>query len=172
MDEQYSLNLEAAKSDTTSTSSVGPSTLQETHNLRVATAEDVEEVLKWARAFHKSSAWSDVEFDENLTRNTALGMISDPSHVILLHDYGMIGGRIEQGFFSRTYAAREMFWYAEKHGQKLLDVFEVWAFANGADIIIMARLPVDDKTDRVMDKLYRRKGYEARESFYVKRIEA
>lgn len=170
MVEPFNLSSKAAKLATTLTSLDGLSTSPATHGLKLASEEDLERIVEYGRKFVEMSNWSDLPFDERLAAQTALFMINDPDHVIILNDYGMVGGHVKKAYFSPTYVAQEMFWYAERHGQQLIKSFEVWAYARGADVIVMASLPMDERTDRVMDKLYKKRGYQPQEKFYSKKV--
>jgi len=97
-----------------------------------------------------------------------LEMMADPDAVIIMHDGGVIGGHIMNPFFSHEWAAQEMFWYAELGGGALLEAFEAWAYSEGAELVSMAGL--GGPKEKTIRKLYERKGYEARETFFVKTL--
>lgn len=171
MDDQYSLNLEVPKSDTTSTSSGGPFFSQGTPFPRFAAKDDIPRVLEWARQFHLLSPWNHHRFDETRMRTTIEFLIQSPDHCLIVHDHGMIAGSISRIMFGDALIAQEIAWYAEEDGKSLLEAFELWAYTQGADEIGMVGLEYDDpKRNKVMERLYRRMGYRVIEKQYSKKV--
>lgn len=168
MDEQSSLNSAAINSDTISTSLAGLLTLPETLCPRLAGVDDLDRIIELGRKFHDLSPWSAVPFNAYKMKKVLLEMMEDEDAIVLMHDHGILGGHIMSPYFSDTVIAQELFWFAEKEGMALLKAFEVWAFHEGAEMVSMAGTGIKPKA---LDRLYRRQGYEPRETFYIKSLD-
>ena len=103
--------------------------------------------------------------DEEKLETVFLEMISDPESVIILHDSGTIGGHIMTPYFNNTIIAQELFWFARSDGESLLKAFEAWAYIEGAELVSMAGTGIRPKA---LSRYYRIKGYEPKETFFVK----
>jgi GNAT superfamily N-acetyltransferase len=86
---------------------------------------------------------------------------------------GMLGGVAYPDINSGKKMATEFFWYvtpsARGKGLKLFDSFEKWAINKGCSDIIMVHL--QDVMPDKLRKLYKRKGYKAIETHYMKRLQ-
>lgn len=127
--------------------------------IRQAGEDDIPVLLYWLSEFHRASFFDSViPFDVSSTEDTIRKLLGGDNAVVLMHDYGVIGGLIVPFFFNdaRTQAI-EMFWYAKRDGAALMKAFEDWAVRNGADVTIMGSLP-GERQDTV-NMIYRRRGY-------------
>lgn len=152
------------------TYSDGPSTSPGTPNLnpRLAGVKDLDRLIELGKRFHQASPWSETPFDPYKMKTVLLEMIADEDAVVIMHDKGVIGGSIITPYFNNTLIAQELFWYAEEEGMALLKAFEAWGYVEGAEMISMAGTGIRPKA---LDRLYKRSGYEPRETFYVKKFE-
>lgn len=138
------------------------------HEPLEASISDIPALLKLAQRFHAMSSWSDRPFKRDAMRETLINIIRNPNGVLLYNGTGMIAGFVTPIYFGGGVVAQELFWFADKNGRELLDAFEGWADKVGADGVLMVNLALDDRTDRVMDAMYRRRGYTLRERHYWK----
>lgn len=132
---------------------------------RPAEFDDIPRLTSYISAFHKASPYSDVEFSPGATRTVLQDLIVRPTACVFIHDHGALGGEISRLRFGRACVAQELFWWAEKDGLALLKAFEDWAQDNGGDLICMAAL-----ADQRFERFYARKGYQSKETFYVRQV--
>ena len=138
--------------------------------MRLATVEDMDEVLRMAEAF-VGALKIEVGFDELSCAKTALNLMNDVNSVVLLDDGAMIGGIVYPHFFNHNVLmAQELLWWCDpaKRGsgsaRRLWDAFESWAVSRGAKHVSMISL-ADMKS---VAKLYERRGYKPLETTWVK----
>ena len=142
----------------------------EQNDTLLASVSDVPHLLKLAQKFHAMSSWRDRPFNRDSMRETFINIIRNPNAILLYNGTGMIAGFLSPIYFGGGIVAQELFWFAEKNGRELIDAFEDWAKESGADGVLMVNLALDDRTDRVMDAMYRRRGYTLRERHYWKDV--
>jgi hypothetical protein len=148
----------------------GPSVSAATPCLKVRLAglDDLPRLIEFSKAFHQASPWAEVDFNEYKMKKVLLEMIAEGDAVVIMHDKGFIGGAISTPFFSTSPIAQELFWWAEESGVELLEAFEAWAYHEGAEMVSMASTGLRAKA---LERLYRGRGYEAREATFVKRFD-
>lgn len=146
--------------------------------LRLATIEDYGEVLRMARAFHKSSPYSEITFSEDVC--SALFdqyLLGDKTGLIIIlsvdeSPYGMVIGHCAAPPFSTEKVASEVAWWVDEdhRGSKdsilLLKAYEDWALRVGASVCQVAML--DDVTD--LQRFYQRQGYHPAERSFIKEL--
>jgi hypothetical protein len=142
----------------------------EEHSPMQASISDVPALLKLAKQFHSMSSWRDRPFKREAMRETLINIIRNPNGVLFYNGTGMIAGFVSPIYFGGGMVAQELFWFAEKNGRELLDAFEVWANKVGADGVLMVNLALDERTDRIMNAMYERRGYSLRERHYWKEL--
>jgi hypothetical protein len=135
---------------------------------RKATLEDLPHILEMGRRFHAMSSWSDQEFCPIQTSQTVMNLINSPDGVVFYNGEGMLGGLLAQSPFTPGYNAHEFFWFADRGGRDLIQAFERWAEEKGANGVLMLNLTLGPRTDKIMDRMYSRRGYEMRERTYFK----
>jgi hypothetical protein len=92
--------------------------------------------------------------------------------VIVLHEgdtvVGVIAGLIQEIFFSKDIAMQELVWYVKKGygGKLLLDAFEKFAVAMGANKVIVGNKPAYCD----LGNFYIRRGYTMLENQYQKDV--
>lgn len=131
---------------------------------------DIPAMLDLGERFHAMSSWRDRPFDCETMRQVFVRLIQNPEMVLLYNGTGILGGFLSPIYFGGGLLAQEVFWFADKNGRELLDEFEAWARDLGADGVLMVNLALDERTDRVMDAMYRRRGYGLRERHYWKEL--
>lgn len=135
---------------------------------REATLSDVPNIVAIGRRFHAISPWSDQPFCGERTANTIISLMDAPNGVVFYNGHGILGGVVSQALFGSGIYAQELFWFADKGGRDLIQAFEEWAKTQGAKGVIMLNLTLDPRTDKLMDRMYKRKGYAMRERSYYK----
>lgn len=133
---------------------------------REATYKDLPTIIKFLRAFHKASCYSNEPFDPVYTAETVECLMDDPRAVIFIHDTGIIGGGLDDCWFNGEPYAAELFWYAESKGIELLKAFENWAKDQGAKSVTMVHLSSEDR----VSKIYKRRGYKVLEHAFSKEL--
>lgn len=138
--------------------------------IREARAEDIPQLVELGRKMHAMSSWRKLPYEASSTAEMMNNLIEAEAGVLLMHDHGMLGGLIGPVYFSPVKIAQEMFWFAERDGMSLLKGFEDWSKAQGADFVLMISQALDERTDRLMQKKYERRGYILKERQYVKEL--
>jgi hypothetical protein len=134
----------------------------------LAGVADLDRLIELGKKFHEASPWSNVPFNAYKMKKVLLEMMEDEESIVLMHDHGILGGHLITPYFGDTVIAQELFWFAEEGGMPLLQTFEIWAFSEGAEMVSMAGTGIKPKA---LDRLYRRVGYDRRETFYVKSLD-
>lgn len=139
------------------------------HEIRIATLDDIPEMLELARQFHAYSPWRDIPFDAESAKAFGAGMII--GGIVFLSEEGMLGGVLHPLYFNPAFkVAAEMFWWAPKGGGALRAAFEAWAHSNGAAGIQFSSL-ADDRAP-ALARMFRRAGFVPVETGYFKRLAA
>lgn len=138
--------------------------------VREAAEGDVPAILDLGERFHALSPWRDRPFDRAATEQTVRALIAAPTAAMLFNGSGILGGILSPIYFGGGIVAQELFWFADRDGRALLDAFEAWAKANGADGILMIHLTLGEREDRVMSRMYERRGYGLREKHFYKEL--
>lgn len=128
----------------------------------IATEADLPRILDFAKAFHGYSPWSRYPMDEEATANYARSFLANG--VIFISEAGMLGGLVHRvPFCPDVIVGCEMFWWGDG---KLKRDFEAWCVEHGATAIQFSAL-ADDRAE-TMGRLFRRDGYRATETGYLK----
>ncbi len=85
-----------------------------------------------------------------------------------MHDYGLIGGSIDEFPFCNVRVAKEIFWYAERDGTQLLKAFSDWAILMNVDVQLISSIEIPDRNTKAIRRLLNMNGYHAVEETYVK----
>lgn len=145
-------------------------------SIRLATEEDIFDILVLAREFSKEAPTTH-KWDRNKTEAFILASIQSPTSTILILEedgeiVGALVGIIHQMYMSQTTLATELGWFVSKdyRGRKgsllLMKTFEEWAKSNGADYVVMG----DISNINVLEKLYTKFGYKRSETVYMKEV--
>jgi len=134
--------------------------------MKLATDEDIPQLLDILRSFHKETIYFDlVEFDEESLTETCESLIKNG--FILMDDYSAIGIIIFPLFFNKNYKmAQEVFWYAKPEhrgkGAELLEKAE--ELCKEYQVNCIAMLSLNDK----LDQFYERNDYQLNEKSFLK----
>lgn len=139
--------------------------------IRRATHDDTGIIINYMSEYHKLSNMSDIPFE----RVSAVKIVSHyidtrDSYPLIATDgvsiHGVLFGSLEPYFFNsnRMYGTDLMF-FSTGYGPQLWRKFKQWAFAMGADRIIMAVSSGDERADQLLQVL----GMETTGGMYVLR---
>jgi GNAT superfamily N-acetyltransferase len=146
------------------------------YELRQAEIEDLPKMENCAREFYASSRFLkgfDIAkfcqlWSQLLARGTGVIFMLESDGEI----QGSIGGVIYPDAYSESLIATEFFWFVRHsergQGLKLYRAFETWAREKACDEIRMVHL--HDSMPERLATLYRRLGYQAAETHYVKEL--
>lgn len=147
-------------------------------HVRLATLEDIPEILKFAKAFMKASPYRLMTFDPKKGKDFLTSLIDSPlsEGVVLLalkdgKPVGFLVGVASQPVFSSNKFSMELGWWVEPEhrgcrGALLMyAAYEDWAKRVGCSHIQGAYLP---GVSPDLDKFYKKRGYVLTESSYVK----
>jgi len=150
----------------------GPSQPAETPSLKIREAGegDLPRLLELGYKFHQYSPYHNLSYKTEAVEPFILHLINSPDAILYMHGAGAIGGLLHPLYFGGGLIAQELFWFAEKGGMALLKAFESWATHKGAQGVSVSSLVVGDREDRIVDRLYTRRGYQAHEKAYFKEI--
>lgn len=151
---------------------------------RVATLNDIPELLVLLREFFDMSPFKDFAFSEEKVRILLEYAIIDPKTAIVIvsvdddgHVQGLIAGRTDTAPFSDAKTALELAWFirpAFRKGSRafeLFDAFEAWARAVDADYTYYGNLKeLPDVNDDLIDRFYKHRGCRPVERGYIKRL--
>lgn len=134
--------------------------------MRHAALDDIPALVAMGRKFHEQSKMP-FGFNAGATADFLGGMIESDSTVIIMTDNGMIGGGVIPAYCDPDWRiAVEMFWWADGGGVKLLQAFEKWAAAKGAQEVRMTTLAALPRADGLLKRL----GYTPTEISYTRII--
>ncbi len=143
--------------------------------IRLATIEDMPELLRMGESFFDASGYSDITtFDVNDTTELLTKLINEG---LLLTDgsSSMLGFVVFPMFMnSSTIVAQELFWWVNEDkrksglGVELLKKAEELAKEYKAEVMMM--LSIDRLDGERVNKLYERFGYEKREQSYMRAL--
>lgn len=153
-----------------SSSLAGTSSSKPKLSPRIATLEDMPQILEIAQRFWGISPWQEHTFDPNKVAEVVEGLMSSDEGVVFIHQYGIIGGYLVPVFFNGDNIANELFWFADKGGRELLEAFEDWASFMSVKKIILSSLAFGTERDRKMTNLYSRYGYSPIEMHFAKEV--
>ena len=136
--------------------------------IRRATLDDLAEVVEVGARFLAYSPYAHIPLDRDAFEAFAAQLITGPG-AIFLSDDGMIGGLLNPAYFNPAYVmAAELFWYAPKDGQALMDAFETWAVMSGARAIQFTGLR--DRHAAAIERVFARRGYRPVETGFIKEL--
>ena len=129
--------------------------------VRRANLEDMQDVLNYMIKYHEDCNLSDIKFE----RTSAFKIVEyyirakDTCPLIAHHDYtgeviGVLFGGLEPYFFNqKENYATDLFFFSKGAGPCLWKEFRDWAFASGADRIIMGVSSGDDRAGHLLEVL-------------------
>ena len=148
--------------------------------IRVASQDDHFRCVEMGIRFAENSPYADLQVDEAKVHEMVQTFLIGPKNkkIILLllneldYPVGMLLGTIEEFLFNKKKIAAEVAWWVDpeyrgKNSLQLLEAYEYWASMCGADVIQMSLL--HDETKDKLDGIYKRRGYEPKETGYIKR---
>lgn len=148
--------------------------------IRLAKTEDIPDLIKLSKSFHKSSPYRTMGFDATKTKtffeNAIATMGMQSVTLVALKDekiVGFLAATASEPVFSASKISMEMAWWVEpehrgsRSAYLLFKAYEDWALRVGCSYVQMAYLP-DTETD--LDEFYRKQGYQRVESSYLKRL--
>lgn len=150
--------------------------------LKIATIEDVNDILDVLKHFHEESPYADEEFKPDYVRELVVDVIGKPqtSAIILAENehgqkVGIVGATLSPMLLSGSYTATEMVWWVHPAyrakssvAADLLAAFEYWAKMMGAKRMSLALLA--GPYEKILDRFYKQRGYRFVESSYLKEI--
>lgn len=145
--------------------------------VREATEKDIFDILVLGRSFSREAGHL-FRYDPTKTQQVFSGLIRSPDGCIFVmvdeDDYivGGIIGVLNHMPFSTHVVATELAWFVDdkfrgnKQAIQLVNEFEKWANAKGAEYAIMSHIHAINDLGGVYDKL----GYSPTETSYSKRL--
>lgn len=148
--------------------------------IRYARESDIERLCEMGAAFWDRSPWAAAgPFDAEKAANGFRQFIASPDMALFVIDRD---GRGVCGALSIIISdlwtvaggvmAQEGFWWVEPNASgeamALWNAGEAFARERGAQVLAMVRL--EGMRDRALDRLYRSRGYEAREHLYTRAL--
>jgi GNAT superfamily N-acetyltransferase len=148
--------------------------------VRVAKQEDVPDLIRFARNFHKSSPYKWLRFDQKKVKESFERVTSSPgTDMIALIAYkgdeniGMVVAAADSPPFSSEKVSTELAWWVEPEHRKtraalfLFEAYEEWARRVGCRGVQSAYL-LDTNHDP--SEFYIKKGYTEVESSFLKGV--
>lgn len=139
--------------------------------VRRATIHDVKAILDYVTEYHEDSNLSDIPIDRVSLLRVVEHFIQHRDSLPLIAEaegkiHGVLFGSLEPYFFNskRMYATDLMF-FSKGAGPQLWREFKDWAFATGADRILMGVSSGDDRACQLLEVL----GMEPTGGMYVLR---
>ena len=138
--------------------------------MKIATQEDIEELVAMAMKFIMSTAYAPYASEEQM-RNIITNVVTGDQRekiALLKSGEGMLIGITTPALFGPHMLASELAWYVdpEKRGNKvgveLVEAFEYWA-KNVAGCSLISLTAIDDK----VGKFYEKRGYKLYEQAYM-----
>lgn len=149
--------------------------------LRIAKERDLQIVASMATKFFQNTQYGHLDMDQEGLEALVKEFISPANRdkVCLLWEEGGVtvgciaGQLVSVPFLGRMAAVECMWWVEPGHrggpvGEDLLVAYEYWAKLQGADFMQM--MCMADKTGKVLDRYYKRRGYSLTELTYTKEI--
>lgn len=142
--------------------------------IRRAEMRDIPSILDYMEEYHRDSNMSNIAF----CRKSSIQIVE---HYIKHRDcypliatdgekvHGLLFGSLEPYFFNKKKAyGTDLMFFAKGHGATLWKTFKAWAFANGADRIIMGVSSGCERTNNLLEVL----GMTSTGGMYVLRKES
>lgn len=142
--------------------------------LKLATIEDFDAIKSLALAFFEASPYQPFGVSTNRVEELIYVFLDakKTDKLLLLwsdpHPTGVLAAAAETNLFNYERMAGELMWYIDprhrglKVASKMLEAYEYWAAKIGCQFCTLVDLMGN------LDKFYTRKGYERRETSYVK----
>lgn len=127
--------------------------------IRRAGVSDIPGIIRFMENYHPSSNLSDVPIDKpSLSKIVEWYVTHRDCYPVIVADdqevHGILFGSLEPYFFNRKRSyGTDMIFAANRDGDKLWKKFKQWAFANGADRIIMGVSSGVERSDRLLEVL-------------------
>ena len=150
-------------------------------DLKLATLEDVNDVVRMAKLFARNSPHKTMKFADEKFKKFVEGVVTGDlsrSIIILAHKEGVPIGMVVavamEPVWSNDKVATELAWYVKpkhrgsKQSLRLFRAYEDWALRVGCTHIQNAHLEGSEYRDT--GRFYERKGYTKVESSYVKTL--
>ena len=148
--------------------------------LRLAVAEDIPLLLRFARNFQMASPYKTMKFDpvkgEKFLRDILTGSQKDGIILVALNDdkpIGFLVGIASEPVFSSVRIAAELGWWIEpkyrggKASYLIYSAYEDWAKRAGCHYVQGAYLPGVSVS---LDEFYKKRGYVQVESSFLKTL--
>lgn len=141
--------------------------------MKIATTEDVAEVLEMSMKFMDSTGYKKYSDEQNI-RNLIESIVTgrqDQMIILLKPGVGFIAGQATPFAFGPHYLASEIAWWINEEqrktgaGAELIEAFEYWA-KNVSGCTIISLTSLDDS----VGKFYEKKGYKLHERAYMKEL--
>lgn len=142
--------------------------------LRLARDEDLPYLLDFARKFHDTSPYKELNFDQDKVAHTILHLIHNPVGLILVlgdTPVGCLAAVIEDTLFGNDRMAVEvMFWVELEHRGRnsfeLPKAYEFWAKKLGCKVVTLSSL--EGENTAILDRVYRGMKFAPCEHSYMK----
>lgn len=154
-------------------------------NVRLASVEDLKELLDMAIKFFKASPYA--QLDEivdtdivNTIRNTLILQSMGKAVILVSTDTdnkatGMLAAMASKAMWSENLIATEMAWWVAEDerksgvGKKLIEGYEYWAKMVNAKLISLSTLKDLDPEGK-LEEFYEKEGYVKAEQAFVKKV--
>ena len=154
-------------------------------NVRLASVEDLKELLDMAIKFFKASPYA--QLDElvdtdivNTIRNTLILQSMGKAVILVSTDTdnkatGMLAAMASKAMWSENLIATEMAWWVSEDerksgvGKKLVEGYEYWAKMVNAKLISLSTLKDLDPEGK-LEEFYEKEGYVKAEQAFVKKV--
>lgn len=150
------------------------------YELRLATIDDLYDILHMLHMFYKESSYKHLSYDfekvNHIVTNSLL--VNNNEQIIILGTYdnqtvGLISGLVLPAPFSHQKMGVERAWYvhpdhrASRIGFKLLSAFEEWCKLVGCEMIQMSSLR---SSNAIVDRVYEGRGFTMVEKTFLKTL--
>jgi GNAT superfamily N-acetyltransferase len=145
--------------------------------LKLGTLEDLPDILRMAREFHKSSPFGDLPFEDDKVTRVVTELLGPRSGGVIIleeNNRALLAAAITEPIFSSKKLATEVMWWVDSDirgtaiGRELLDAYEYWAQIQGCELSQMVCLETQERD--LLDRYYKRRGYRPVEYTYVKEL--
>lgn len=154
---------------------------QPTHNLKVATINDLEIIKPMAKRFFEASPYKDYPMQEDLFDNYVKSFLTDDAIKMIIISFtkdnqpaGFIAFELGMWSFSPVLAGIEKaMWVDEEyrkddHAKDLLGAFEFCAKKSNCKILQLSSIA--GELEKSLDKFYKKMNYDKVESIYLKKV--
>jgi len=143
--------------------------------IRLATLEDMAELLRMGEAFFNASGYADFTTFDKKDTTTLVTKLIDEGWLLTDGKSAMIGFVVFPMFMnSSTIISQELFWWVDEEARKtgvgieILKKAEDLSKEHGASV--MAMLSLNDLDGEKVNKLYEKLGYKQREQSYMRAL--